>query len=182
MFLFGIPTAIIPIIVTKSVGTWFQGHRLALAQGILTMSMALGFTLGTLLSATAFSPLLGSWRNVMFIYGAISIAISIPWFLTRSVPSDVELSAADVRTLPFRQAILHVFRIRGVWLLAIVLLGHIACVQRNRDKSVGRDEGRNSYQQEVYPSSYLLINDSYRLSKNLLCRRLITGHRLSPAP
>ncbi|MFC2011314.1 MFS transporter, partial [Chloroflexota bacterium] len=55
MFLFGLPIAIIPLMVTKNVGTWFQGPRLALAQSVVTVSMALGFTLGTLLSATVFS-------------------------------------------------------------------------------------------------------------------------------
>ena len=65
----------------------------------------------------------------MFLYGAVSIAIGFLWVLTRSEHSVVEASIAHVSTVPFRQALSHVFRIRGVWLLMIILLGHVSCVQ-----------------------------------------------------
>lgn len=129
MFLFGLPIAVLPTAVTKAVGIWFPGHSLTLAQSILSISMALGFTLGTLFSATVFSPLLGSWRYIIFIYGAISIAISFLWFLTRSNPGTVESSANNLNRVSFRQAISHVYHLKSVWILMIILLGHASCIQ-----------------------------------------------------
>jgi len=129
MFLFGFMTAIIPVNVHKACGVWFPGRQLGLANGVVSMGMAVGFTVGAMISATILSPLLGGWRNVMFLYGAISIAISIFWLLTRSESSQVELSASYASTVPFRQALSRIVRIRSVWLLGFILLGQMSCVQ-----------------------------------------------------
>ncbi|MFC1933035.1 CynX/NimT family MFS transporter [Chloroflexota bacterium] len=129
MLLFGFPAGVLPLVMPKAIGTWFQGRNLSIALSIASISMALGFTLGTLLSATVFSPLLGGWRNVIFSYGGISIVLGFLWFLTRANPGTVEASANNLSTISFRQATSHVFRIRAVWLLAIILLGHASCVQ-----------------------------------------------------
>jgi len=129
MFPFGLLIAIIPANIHKTVSIWFPGRYLALSQGIVALGMALGFTIGAMISATILSPLLGGWRNVLLLYGAISIAISILWFLTRSEPSQVESSANYAGAVPFRQALSRVVRIRGVWILGFILLGQIGCVQ-----------------------------------------------------
>lgn len=129
LFLFGLLTAIIPPVVHKTCGVWFAGRRLGLANGIVSMGMAVGFTLGAMISATILSPLLGGWRNVMFLYGALAVAISILWLLTRSEPGQVESSDGPAGTIPFRQALSRVVRIRGVWLLGFILLGQMGCVQ-----------------------------------------------------
>ena len=129
MFLCGIPTSVIATNVPKTVGTWFPGRRLALAQGIVTLGMALGFSIGAMISATVLSPLLGGWRNVIFLYSALSIVIGILWLLTRSQPSKFGLSSSHRITAPFRQGLSQVVRLKGVWLLAIILMGHVACVQ-----------------------------------------------------
>ncbi|GAI98627.1 unnamed protein product, partial [marine sediment metagenome] len=84
MFLFGILNASIPINVHKVASIWFPGRHLGLANGILSLGMGLGLTAGAMISATILSPLLGGWRNVLLLYGAISIGISILWLLTRS--------------------------------------------------------------------------------------------------
>jgi len=128
-FLFGLVTAAIPVNVHKTCGVWFSGRHLGLANGVVSMGMAVGFTVGAMISATILSPLLGGWRNVMFLYGAISIAISALWFLIQSEPSQVESSAGSASTVPFRQALSRVARIRGVWLLGFILLGQMGCVQ-----------------------------------------------------
>ena len=128
-FLFGLLTAIVPPIVHKTCGIWFPGRQLGLANGVVAMGMAVGFTLGAMISATVLSPLLGGWRNVMLLYGVISIAIGILWLLTRSAPSQVEPSASYASTVPFRQALSRVLRIKGVWLLGFILMGQIGCVQ-----------------------------------------------------
>ena len=129
MFLFGLLIAIIPVNVHKTCGIWFPRQQLGLANGVVSMGMAVGYMVGAMISATMLSPLLGGWRNVMFLYGAMSIAISILWLLTRSEPSRVESSASYASTTGFRQVLSRLIRIRGVWLLGFILLGQIGCVQ-----------------------------------------------------
>ncbi|MCJ7829992.1 MAG: MFS transporter, partial [Desulfobacterales bacterium] len=61
-FVFGLIPAGIPTNVHKVCGIWFTGRQLGLANGIVSSGMALGFTLGSALSATVLSPWLGGWR------------------------------------------------------------------------------------------------------------------------
>ena len=127
MFLFGALSASIPINVHKVAIMWFPGRRLGLANGILSLGMGLGFTAGAMISATILSPLLGGWRNVLFLYGAISIGIGVLWLLTQSEPGQAKSSPSYVSTVPFRQALSRVVRIRGVWFLGLIMLGQMAC-------------------------------------------------------
>lgn len=129
MFLFGLLGINIPTNVHKAAGIWFPGRQLGLANGIAAMGMGLGFTVGSMISATILSPLLGGWRNVMFLYGAISIGMSVLWLLTRSGPSQAGSSVSPTSTVPFRQALSRVVGIRGVWLLGFSMLGQMACIQ-----------------------------------------------------
>lgn len=129
MFLFGLLSAIIPPIVHKSCSVWFPGRQLGLANGVVSMGMAVGFTVGAMISATILSPLLGGWSNVLLLYGAISVVISILWLLTHSEPDVVQPSASSANTVPFRRALSRVVRIKDVWLLGFILVGQIGCVQ-----------------------------------------------------
>jgi len=129
LFLFGLLTASIPTVVHKTCGVWFSGRHLGLANGIASMGMASGFTLGAMLSATVMSPWLGGWRNVLFLYGAISIIIGILWLLTYHDPEQVESSAEQDSTVPLRQALSRVVRIREVWILGLIVTGFMGCIQ-----------------------------------------------------
>ena len=77
VFLNGIFRLIIPITITKTIGIWFKGKNLGMAMGVSAMGMGFGLMLGPMISATVLSPLLGGWRNVMYLYGAISTAVGI---------------------------------------------------------------------------------------------------------
>jgi NNP family nitrate/nitrite transporter-like MFS transporter len=129
LFMFGLMSAVIPPVVHKTCGVWFSGRHLGLANGVVSMGMAVGFTVGAMISATVLSPLLGGWRNVMFLYGAISVVISVLWLLTRSEPNQIEPSTDSASTVPLRQALSRVVRIRDVWLLGFILMGQSGCVQ-----------------------------------------------------
>jgi predicted MFS family arabinose efflux permease len=113
--LFGVPLS---FTTHKAVGQWFPGNQLGLANGVLAMGMGVGVTLGSMINATVLSPWLGGWRNIMFVYGAISVLIGFLWFQTRRAPDQGE-SAPATGTVPFRQALLHVIQIRNLWLLAL---------------------------------------------------------------
>ena len=129
LFLFGLLNAVIPPVVHKTCGVWFSGRHLGLANGVVAVGMAVGFTVGAMISATVLSPLLGGWRNVLFLYGAISVAIGILWVLTRSESDYIEPSTESVSTIPLRQALSRVVRIRDVWLLGFILMGQSGSIQ-----------------------------------------------------
>ncbi len=128
-FLFGLLTAIIPATVNKTCSLWFPERQLGLAVSVVATGMAAGFAIGAMISATVLSPLLGGWRNVMFLYGAISIAIGFFWIMTRSETGYLNSSISRTGTVPFRQALSRVIRLRGVWLLGLILMGQMACVR-----------------------------------------------------
>ena len=128
MFLFGFMAMNIPVNVHKTAGMWFPARQLGLANGIAAVGMGLGFTVGALVAATMLSPLLGGWRNVMFFYGTLSAGMGILWMFSRSQPARGE-SSGQASTVPFRQALSRVVRVKNVWLLGVALLSQMACIQ-----------------------------------------------------
>lgn len=121
--------ALIPFVAMnglKFAAQWFPSHQLGLANGLISMGMALGFLLGSLLSATTFSPLLGGWRNVLIAYGITGALFSIPWFFVRT-PSQQMLPAGQ--GLSMRATVRHVLGLRDIWLLGLALFGVSGCIQ-----------------------------------------------------
>jgi len=116
-FLFGFFSSPISFTTHKAAGQWFSGKQLGLANGILAMGMGVGFVLGSMLSATVLAPLLGGWRNIMFVYGGISVVFSLFWFQTRTSTYQREKVQSTGFTA-YRQSLLHVIRIKSVWLFA----------------------------------------------------------------
>jgi len=117
-FLFGLFGVPLSFATHKAAGEWFSERQLGLANGILAMGMGVGVAVGSMFSATVFSPLLGGWRNLMFVYGAVAVIVSLLWLQARRNPiPDGAVGSAE--TVPFRQALSHVIRIKDVWLLSI---------------------------------------------------------------
>jgi MFS family permease len=128
VFLNGLFRLIIPITVTKTIGLWFKGKNLGMAMGVSAMGMGFGLMLGPMISATILSPLLGGWRNVMYLYGAISIIAGIFWFLFGREPQQVYSTAGISGTVPFRQAFSRLIRIKAIWLIGITTLFRVGCL------------------------------------------------------
>jgi NNP family nitrate/nitrite transporter-like MFS transporter len=128
VFLNGMVRLVIPVAVTKTLGMWFRGPRLGLAQGIGAMGMGLGLTLGPLISATLLSPALGGWRNVMFLYGAISAFVGILWLAMGKKPPEVQPDAGTPARVPLRQALAKLLRLKPLWLLGLTLMFRIGGV------------------------------------------------------
>ncbi len=127
-FLFGISMWVIPSSVFKTTATWFSGRKLVVANGVVSAGMGLGFTVGALISATTLSPLLGSWRGVVFLYGGISVLIGLIWLFTVKEHHQRHLGAAPTK-IPLRQSIARVFPMKSLWFLGLTLLGFSGCVQ-----------------------------------------------------
>jgi len=110
----------------KIVGQWFHSSQLGLANGLISMGMALGFLFGAMLSATFFSPLLGGWRNVLILYGSTGALFCIPWAFVKNQP---QTHLKDVQPMSLRAVAWRVVRIKNVWLLGLTLFGIGGCIQ-----------------------------------------------------
>ncbi len=122
--------ALIPILTTngiKTCGMWFPPRQLGLANGLISMGMALGFLIGSLLSATVLSPLLGGWRNVLILYGTLGALLCIPWAFTRTIPPSHPQSTRQQNSI--RQALTHVASLKNIWLLSLTIFGIGGCIQ-----------------------------------------------------
>jgi MFS family permease len=121
--------AVVPVVLMntiKTLGGWFPPQQLGLANGAQAMGMALGFMIGSLFSATTFSPLLGGWRNVLIVYGLIGALFSIAWFFT---PANSRLTESTGISLSIRKALQHVAGLKSIWLLGFGLFGISGAIQ-----------------------------------------------------
>lgn len=128
MFLFGMVAPLLSMNTLKACGMWFSSRQLGLASGVLSMGMALGFLIGSMFSATVFAPLFGGWRQVLFFYGGLAVALSLPWVFVRDAPAGLHPSLnAAPRSLAhtFR----YVARIRNVWMFGLAIMGIGGCIQ-----------------------------------------------------
>jgi MFS family permease len=129
MFLGGMLGPLIPMNNIKISGIWFPRHQLGMANGVLSMGMAMGFLIGSMLSATLLSPWLGGWRQVMFLYGGLSILLCLPWYFIKPYPSAVSASAHRDHPSSLRQTVGHILRTRNIWLLGFGLMGIGGAIQ-----------------------------------------------------
>ena len=111
----------IPMNVHKTCGVWFPRKQLGMANGVVSLGMALGFLSGALLAATVLSPLLGGWRHVLFLYGAVAIVFGALWWFSQEKAGDESQRRNQMITLG--EAIGHVIQLRNVWLLCIATAG-----------------------------------------------------------
>jgi MFS family permease len=122
MFLFGLTAAATPSILPKVTAEWFSGRHLGLANALLNVAWSIGAITATIFSATVFAPLLGGWRQVMFLYGIPAIALGLLWLFTGRDPDKSELPEMAISKVPFRKALSHVVRIKEVWIIGLVTL------------------------------------------------------------
>jgi MFS family permease len=122
VFLNGIVRSVIPINVTKTIAVWFAGRNLGMANGVGAMGMGLGLMLGPLISATIMSPLLGGWRNVMYLYGGLSVAVAAIWLLFAKAPAAGSPGRVHITPVPFRKAFPTLVRNKAVWLIGLTIL------------------------------------------------------------
>ena len=120
---------VIPTNVTKACSMWFSKKQLGLATGVAGMGMAIGFVIGSMISATVISPAIGGWRNVLILYGALAILIGVIWKFTRDPPRDLHRLQNDAVGLSPRQAFLKVAGIKRVWFLGLALMGFSGCIK-----------------------------------------------------
>lgn len=125
MFVFGICFWVIQVNLPKVVRIWFPPQQLGLANGIVASSGIVGGVVGAGISATVVLSAVGSWQNVLFLYGAIGAFIGILWLVTAKEPSQV----GPPLRVSLGEAFSKVVRTKGVWLCGITMLGLMAGYQ-----------------------------------------------------
>ena len=118
-----------PMNVHKTCGVWFSGKRLGMANGVVSAGMALGFLLGSLISATYLSPLLGGWRNVLLFYAVLALIVGTLWAFTRPGPDGEGRARGPEERPSLGESLLQVGRLRNVWLLAVAMFGIGGAIQ-----------------------------------------------------
>jgi MFS family permease len=128
-FLLGAVGSTIATIGAKATAVWFSGKHLKLTNALIFMAVFLGQMVATQLSATFFSPLLGGWRNVLFLYAAPVLITALLWFTYRgSQPSARSEIAPGAGAKSLLSSLVHVVRIRNVWIIGIVLLSIVGAI------------------------------------------------------
>lgn len=115
-----------PVIImsnAKLAGTWFARRELGFANGVLAMGMALGFLIGSMISASVVSPWLGGWRPVFILYGVLAAALALPWSMMRTAPATSASGAPRAPARSMLATLASVARLKNIWLLSLAVMG-----------------------------------------------------------
>lgn len=124
-FLFGLFAPLTNTIIPKIISIWFDKRRFGLANSILIMGITIGGMVSASTSATLMSPLVGGWRNLLFIYGCFPIIIAFFWFFSTIEPARPFSNAKTTPVQSLKKSLLHVIKIKQVWVLGFILFGHM---------------------------------------------------------
>jgi len=121
-FLFGMVQPILPMNFIKLNREWFASRQLGFASGVMSAGFATGLMLGSRLSATVLSPLLGGWREVLLFLGICAMLIALLWLLLHPpAPSSEQRPPLSLR--PIWQNLRAVMRFRELWVIALAGFG-----------------------------------------------------------
>jgi len=126
MFLCGASLSIVIPNLPKIIGLFFPPRQLGLAFGIANSGFNIGAILATALGATFILPLVGSWRNVLFLYSAICIFLGITWLLViRREKSNQAIAGTSTteRKVPFGEALATIVSVKNLWFLIMANMG-----------------------------------------------------------
>ena len=120
-FLFGMVQPVLPMNFIKLNRQWFASGQLGLASGVMSAGFATGLMLGSRLSATVLSPMLGGWRAVLIFMGLCAIALGIVWAILH--PPMEKSKAARLDMKQFFANLRYVTRYRDLWVIALAGFG-----------------------------------------------------------
>lgn len=132
-FLFGMVQPVLPMNLIKLNRQWFTPDQLGLASGIMSAGFATGLMLGSRLSATVLSPMLGGWRGVLIFLGVLACIIGVLWLVihppvekSKSKRPNVSSIIANLRYVTqYRDLWVYAFAVFGVLGLMRGLVGYV---------------------------------------------------------
>lgn len=126
-FLWGLISAAIVPALTMAASLASTEQRQGLAQGFLGIGGGIGLILGSMISATVVSPLVGGWRNVFLLYGGISVLTSLIWLLKVRNAWSIKASGPPHAT-SFLRALTHILQMKEFWLIGFALMAYQGCM------------------------------------------------------
>lgn len=127
VMVFGLGGPLISSGAPKVVSLWFTGKGRGLAMGVYFTGNACGGIASVALTNSVFLPLVGDWRNVMFLIAGFVVACGLLWLAISAHPASRAMEA-EIRTDP-RRGSAAVFRellsepvVRMVLLMALFIL------------------------------------------------------------
>ena len=120
-FFFGMVQPILPMNFVKLNREWFRSGQLGFASGVMSAGFATGLMLGSRLSATVLSPLLGGWRAVLIFLGLCAIVIAVLWAIAH--PPVERRRGAKPRLGKIIRNYRYVARFRELWVIAMAVFG-----------------------------------------------------------
>lgn len=127
MFFYGLFQNSVILNTHKTSGIWFSGKNVVMANGIVSLGIAMGMFMGALISDTVMSPLLGGWRNVLLFYGGVSFFMGLLWIFTRSEPVRYEENR-PAGPPPFRRTIANVIPQKTIWIFGLAHFCYIGSI------------------------------------------------------
>lgn len=126
-FLFGASFTAIYVNIVKVTKMWFPRHELGVSNGIILAGIGIGAGLGAAVSGVILSPLLGGWRNVLFLYAALTVVLAIIWWqsvkgFTLNLELDDNVNTAE-SDMSFQEILSRVVRSKNLWLFAVSYCG-----------------------------------------------------------
>jgi MFS family permease len=126
-FLWGIISSSTLPAINLIAGNSLTKQKQGLAQGLLGAGGGFGLVLGSFISATWLSPVLGGWRHVFFVFGGISILLAVLWWIFGKEPQR-PVAANLQEQVSFRKAVSYLFRLKPLWLIGLVFLAFQGCI------------------------------------------------------
>jgi len=122
MFLLGIAEGFLIPNLTKGIAMWFEPEELSRANGILLMGAGIGAGLTIALAVPLYTAV-GSWQNVMFLTGVVSLLIWVLWLFAVRERQYTGLMAELMKRRPGPlEGLRRVLAVKDTWLLCITEL------------------------------------------------------------
>lgn len=115
--LLGAAGSSVPNNVHKTASQWFSLRAFGKANSVISMGVAAGGMIGSLVSAAVLAPLLGGWRQVMYFYAAIAVVFGVLWFLSPRRAAAERESRSSWSFRDFRATLTTVVPVRAFWIL-----------------------------------------------------------------
>ncbi|MBW2369137.1 MAG: MFS transporter [Deltaproteobacteria bacterium] len=118
-FFLGAGMYIVAANIPKVLGILFPPDQLAFTNGLCLAGLMLGMAVGTAISVSLLSPMLGGWRGVVRVAGGCYLLIGIIWVLCYKDP--FVAGSVEEKTQSPLEILKRVSKVKGVWLLALFL-------------------------------------------------------------
>lgn len=125
MFIFGMALGLAGPNYPRALSQWFPSERLGMVNGITMAGFGFGGALAMAISVSLLSPLVGGWRNVMFLFSILTLGLAGCWVLLMRERIIGERFAPTAKMVI--QGLAYVLRLKPVWSLAVInllLMGH----------------------------------------------------------